>query len=106
MSYPKTIIRTKVHDWVKYGVHYKNAHRFHRPDGPAYIGKGGSESWYLKDKIHREDGPAIIWEDGTELWCVKGKAHRLNGPAKTFSNGGKEWWVDGKCIKREYPNEM
>lgn len=47
------------------GRHYLREGVQHREDGPAYIGRDGSERWFQNGQLHRDptDGPALL-EDG------------------------------------------
>lgn len=76
--------------------------RLHREDGPAFVGRHGSEKWYLHGRLHREDGPAI--KNGKHIeWWLNGKRHRIDGPAYEDSDGNKEWYVDGKLHRIDGP---
>ncbi len=81
--------------------------KYHREDGPAYIGSDGSQTWYLHGELHREDGPAVIGADGYQVWWLNGKLHRTDGPAVIRTNGGQEWWLNGEeYIEQEWQNAL
>lgn len=46
--------------------------RLHRCDGPAFVEKGGLETWYFQGKIHRTDGPAVLRSGARPEWWVCG----------------------------------
>ena len=80
--------------WVENG-------KYHRLDGPAYIGSNGIQSWYVNGRYHRIDGPTFTRLAGTQAWYVNGKRHRLDGPAFIYADGRQEWYVNGKDITKE-----
>jgi len=73
--------------------------KWHREDGPAYIGADGTQSWYKNGSIHREDGPAYIGADGSQSWWINGLRHREDGPARIGSDGSQQWWINGKQVE-------
>jgi hypothetical protein len=103
--------------------------KLHREDGPAIIGRDGTEQWYLNGKKHRENGPAMthpkgwftwykngeIHREGTEpasyteastIWALNGKYHREDGPAVITNEGFKSWWLNGIKISEQEFNAI
>jgi len=72
--------------------------KIHREDGPAIIWASGAKSWWINDKFHREDGPAVIWANGTQEWWINDKRHREDGPAILWANGSKKWFINGEKV--------
>ena len=72
----------------------------HRKDGPAFIWTDGAEEWYFYGKCHREDGPARIGKNGTE-WYIHGELHREDGPAVIFPNGKIHWYLNDTIYSKE-----
>jgi hypothetical protein len=70
----KSRIISKFDDYVAYGL---GDGRYHRIGGPARIWPGGKygvlEEWYVNGKLHRIDGPAYIGKDGTQEWYIDNK---------------------------------
>ena len=58
----------------------------------------GTKEWTLNGKFHREDGPAYIGATGTKVWCLNGKRHREDGPAIERADGTKGWWLNGEEV--------
>lgn len=54
-------------------IRYQINGKYHREDGPAFIGVNGAEGWAINGRTHRIDGPAITWNDGTVEWYVNNK---------------------------------
>ena len=64
------------------------------------IASDGAETWFTNRlKYHRIDGPAYIGASGLyKAWYFDGKRHRLDGPAIERAVGQNQWWIDGKKI--------
>lgn len=60
------------------------------------------DKYYYKDKamtiLHREDGPAIEGYGGTNVWYLNDKVHRMDGPALVSSTFKREWWINDVFI--------
>ena len=49
--------------------------KYHRTDGPAFIGVNGFRAWFLNGIRHRTDGPAVIWANGNQEWYLNGRQY-------------------------------
>ena len=57
------------------GRRYLADGKLHRLDGPAYVGKDGTQEWYVHGELHRDGGPAVV-ADGGEEWYDHGRLTR------------------------------
>ena len=48
------------------------------------IDKYGSKSWYINGKYHREDGPAYIGSNGFKAWFINGNIIKRNSRKRVF----------------------
>ena len=90
----------------KYGSQhwYKEGKPHRGGDQPARIYMDGTRVWYKEGKQHREgDQPAIIYADGRQAWYKEGNLHREGDqPAIIFANGTQHWYKEGRSIKFRY----
>jgi hypothetical protein len=64
---------TGIVKWSEGAITYLKSGKYHREDGPAYIGFNGYKEWYFEGKLHNLNGPAIIWPDGKEKYFLYDK---------------------------------
>ncbi len=65
---------------------YNSNKRYHRIDGPAYIGFYGKHEWWVDGRLHRENGPAVIYTDGYQEWYVMDKQYIDNKSFQEAAN--------------------
>lgn len=64
------------------------------------IDEHGNQTWYNSAmKWHRDDGPAYVGSDGHLVWWVNGKRHRIDGPSIIFPEGKQRWYVNDQRIQ-------
>lgn len=61
----------------------------------------GSQSYYQNGKYHRENGPAYIGYSGFVEYLQDGKLHRIDGPAFEYPDGYIEYWIYGIRTTKE-----
>jgi hypothetical protein len=78
-------------------VLYKDSNgKLHRTNGPAYIGKDGTQASYYNGILHREGGAAFISGDGQfREWYKNGFLHNTDGPAQIY-HGISRYFVNGR----------
>ena len=72
---------------------YLKQGKWHREDGPAYIGGDDDDKtleWWVEDLRHRIGGPAFI-RDGDNLYCIDG----------TIMDE-QDYWLHPKLIKYKF----
>tara|TARA_R110000868_G_scaffold60676_2_gene184978 strand:+ start:1979 stop:2329 length:351 start_codon:yes stop_codon:yes gene_type:complete len=90
--------------------------RYHREDGPAFIGFSGVKHWFFNNQLHRIDGPAIEWTNGQKEWWIKDLEYTeeeynkcFNPPQKqTININGMEFTVEqlNALIKTAQGNKL
>jgi len=61
----------------------------------------GSQSYYQNGKYHRENGPAYIGYSGFVEYLQDGKLHRIDGPARIWPKNIVQYWIHGKEVTKE-----